>query len=112
MLFAAEVEVFFGLLRSSQLRHGLAVPASRPTSAHGECGNNTRTPGAPHGPPQPLAANKTVPALYCPCARPYAVAPAVALTAVMISFVATSGCETIEAWEARPPRLSTLRARP
>jgi hypothetical protein len=28
---------------------------------------------------------------------PYAVAPAVALTAVMISFVATFGCETIEA---------------
>jgi hypothetical protein len=31
---------------------------------------------------------------------PYAVAPAVALPAVTISSVATSGCETMEAWEA------------
>ena len=31
---------------------------------------------------------------------PYAVAPAVALTAVTISSVVTSGCETMEAWEA------------
>ena len=41
-----------------------------------------------------------MPALYALVRDPYAVAPAVALTAVMISFVATSGCETIEAWEA------------
>src|SRR5215208_7437559 len=32
--------------------------------------------------------------------NPYAGAPTVALTAVMISFVATSGCETMEACEA------------
>jgi hypothetical protein len=31
---------------------------------------------------------------------PYAVASTVALTAVTIRFVATSGCETMEAWEA------------
>ena len=31
---------------------------------------------------------------------PYAVAPTVALAAVTISFVKTSGCETMEAWEA------------